>query len=188
MNKLIFILLLISGATFGQAYDSVAIKRENRFVGHFSGSDSVLQHRSIFFSKDGVIGVDTSSVMMYREYKPPIPIGTLDTLRVFMLVCDTTHRVRVYRELLSCKEVGCKDSTDQEHQYITHLKEVKEDLGMLSKEAVYSIVGYSVRERRRWSGQSGYADFWLHKEYLNADKKPLNQNIVVWQTKGGENE
>jgi hypothetical protein len=59
----------------------------------------------------------------------------------------------------------------------------------------FYLSGFSVREKRNTSegvndagGMMCYPDpcfhdYWQHLYYLDADKKRLNQNIIVWQSK-----
>lgn len=53
-----------------------------------------------------------------------------------------------------------------------------------------SIKGYSVRELHNTGeganpifGEELFDDYWQHIEYLDAQKKPLSKNIIVWQSK-----
>ena len=87
-----------------------------------------------------------------------------DTLRVLMLVCDTTKISR-------WKFVGAT---------------LKMDSSWVKNE-VYWIIGYEVKQyiQSRENTFDGGADnsYWEHFTYLDDKRKPLSPNIVVWLTK-----
>lgn len=113
------------------------------------------------------IGQDTlttlKSVGIYNgviQYEKPKPI--YDTIKVIMLVSDTCCR---WVDSISSIEVG------------------------RSSKSVHWQYGYGVRKITccGWSYDSkGFeyqSNIYTHIEYLDADKKPLPKNIVIWQVK-----
>jgi hypothetical protein len=100
-----------------------------------------------------------------------------DTVRVMMLVCDTTNKPT--------------------HHFVNYPENA---LRKLDAQLVYWIYGYSIREKHNTSegvidagfsiciDENGkevscYHDYWIHKLYLDDKKKILSFNIVVWQSK-----
>lgn len=97
--------------------------------------------------------------------------GIKDTVKVLMMVCDT----------------GTKEDFDS-MWIIFNPRKKSEEIGPFYKIVpyVYWIYGYEVIEYvaggwDAWDNQ--YDHHWEFRLYLDENKKPLNKNIVVWETK-----
>lgn len=109
----------------------------------------------------------------WQVFKVSKPDKAFDTIRVVMLVCDTTSSRWVDSAIRNGKRVQIGEWHKNYH----------------NKEA-YWQQGYSVREFKRyvtieinngWGG-SYEEPFYKHIEYLGEDKKPLF-NKIVWMAK-----
>lgn len=117
--------------------------------------------------------------------RPEIPPKN-DTVKVVLLVSDTTHHYNESIEVQTCKEVGCPDSV--KHGLLVgyvHYKIVKMEWGSIERPA-YLKIGYSVRKFHygdEWKNESSCfncPDYWQHLYYLGSDKKPLPKTVIVW--------
>lgn len=107
---------------------------------------------------------DGESVLSVR----PIP-DLYDTIPCFMLCSDTSFTL---------------DTLSKFPKVIT--------LRRYTYEEIFWLHGYEVREKHNESegvidpgfymGRV-YKDYYIHKEYIGYDKKPLSKNVVVWVAK-----
>lgn len=113
----------------------------------------------------------------------------IDTIKVVLLVSDTTHYISEYCVYQSCKEAGCKEVHSD---LVAHYKTIKKDEGNGGYGNCYWTYGYDVREIHSEAENSidWYFDhqrppeyFPVHLYYLNDKKKPVkNTGIIVWQS------
>lgn len=84
-----------------------------------------------------------------------------DTIQVWRLCTDTIPPYGIL---------------DGPHRWVSSMKlfEVREHTFDSDKCPMPSGGGF---KNATWAG------CWIHKEYLDSDKKPLSKNIIVWQTK-----
>ena len=88
-----------------------------------------------------------------------------DTVKVIMLVCDTSHWNWVDSGIVNNKFVELARSGNR-YNY-----------------SVQWQFGYEVRLKHIDFGMSGSVEYFTHIEYLGENKKTLSKNIVVWQSK-----
>lgn len=106
-----------------------------------------------------------------------------DTIRVVLLVSDTTHYVYDRQEWQSCEDVGCKGNHSEN---VAHFKTVKIDEGNGGTGRCYWVYGYSVRkfhygnEFVNSSSCINCPDYWEHIYYLDSNKK--RTKLIVWQS------
>lgn len=114
-----------------------------------------------------------------------------DTVKVVLLVADTSHYYSEYMQFQSCEDVKCKDTTQKHKMFISHYKNIKEDKGNSGYGQSYWVYGYSVREKHNTDeGQIdpyhsfGYVsrDYWVHTFYLDDKKQPIKPTLIVWQS------
>lgn len=108
-------------------------------------------------------------IVQYSDvYRP-----RFDTIKVIMLVSDTTHYYWESMEFQTCKEVGCPDSIKHRiNIFVSHYKTVKNEIGSIEKPS-YLKLGFEVRS-------VGYA---IDLKYLDSSKKPIKPEIIVWMSK-----
>lgn len=123
-------------------------------------------------------GWNSLSIGDSTYYSPdPVPV-VFDTVKVILMVSDTAIRY-----------------STSSHSYPYQTTPVKIDTtAIFTFDQVYWMQGYEVRE---WTcckdmpdGSSGFHTsqaifFWnyTHLYYIDADKKPLSGNIIVWMSK-----
>ena len=114
---------------------------------------------------------------------------SIDTVKVVLLVGDTSHRYSEYMQFQSCEDVGCKDTTQKHFNFVSHYKNVKEDKGNYGSGQTYWTYGYSVRLKECCvNGYSGNfaiyqpVPYYTHLEYLDDKKKPLKSTLIIWQS------
>lgn len=114
-----------------------------------------------------------------------------DTVKVVLLVADTSHYYDEYMEFQSCEDVNCKDTTQKHKMFISHYKNVKEDKGSIGYGQSYWVYGYSVREKHNTDEGKidpyhsfGYVsrDYWVHIFYLDDKKQPIKPTMIIWQS------
>ena len=88
--------------------------------------------------------------------------GQVDTIQCTMLVCDTMH-------------------------YTNYTPSVSQQNYFDKSGAAFWVIGYEVREKETdymMQGSDGEPYIrYKHLVYLDADKKPLSKNIIVWMCK-----
>ncbi len=151
MKKLILLLLV-----FNSAYGQGILKLPEGFNGTTKGGDTLPR---TLISGGGAIS--------YRPYPYGYienPSKTIDTVKVFMQVNDTTPQYHI-------------------NYYATDSGQVKDTVRITYNIVNYGMYGYKVIKfiPAGW----GYYDkeifpHWKFEKYLDADKKPL-KNIVVWK-------
>ncbi len=110
-----------------------------------------------------------------------IPIGSMDTVKVALLISDTAHQYKTYYKSVDCDTLCLKTSKDKSDCFI----EIKEDLGAKSRQVCFSEFGYIVYVRQKFIDSPGTVcascpNFWHFVCYLDSDKRPLNKNYIVW--------
>lgn len=113
----------------------------------------------------------------------------IDTVKVVLLVGDTSHRYSEYMQFQTCEDVSCKDTTQKHKNFVSHFKNVKEDKGNYGSGQTYWIYGYSVRRKEccingNTSNISYYQPipYYTHLLYLDDKKQPLKSTLIVWQS------
>lgn len=114
---------------------------------------------------------------------------SIDTIKVVLLVGDTSHRYSEYMQFQSCEDVKCKDTTERHKMFISHYKDIKEDKGNSGYGQSYWVYGYSVRRKDccingNTSNLSYYQPipYYTHLLYLDDKKQPLKSTVIVWQS------
>lgn len=99
--------------------------------------------------------------------------GSIDTVKVVLLVGDTSHRYKTY-----FKTKPCKDTTNK---LVLCGDEIKEDMGNSGYGQSYWVYGYEVR-RKECCINSYYSNFTYstHLGYLDDKKQPLKSTVIVW--------
>jgi hypothetical protein len=111
----------------------------------------------------------------------------IDTIKVVLLVSDTTHYISEYQVWQSCEQAGCK--TPHNSNLFSHFKTIKTDEGNGGYGNCYWTYGYSVREFHYGNEFVNEAscwncpDYWKHLYYLNDKKKSVkNTGLIIWQS------
>jgi hypothetical protein len=114
---------------------------------------------------------------------------SIDTVKVVLLVADTSHRYSEYMQFQSCEDVGCKDTTEKHKMFISHYKNIKEDESNYGSGQTYWTYGYSVRRKECCingnTGNLAYYQpipYYTHLLYLDDKKQPLKSTVIVWQS------
>lgn len=75
----------------------------------------------------------------------------------------------------------CTDTTAYGRSTLTF------EQGMHANGYSFQLSGFDVLEKRDHDKEpfvySGPSIYWAHSAYLDADRKPLSKNIIVWNTK-----
>lgn len=164
--KSILILLLIPCFCFGQQETLQSI-----YDSTFVIDSTVIKIRPIDMFP---IGKD-DSIFLQRWLSE----NTYDTVKTLLLVFDTsTHFVKVFKHV-----------SDTSDFWITGTDTII-DKRIAKSTDFYWQYGYEVREvfcctNGNHTNLSYYqaVPYYQHIEYLDADRKPLNRNIIVWQSK-----
>lgn len=114
---------------------------------------------------------------------------SIDTVKVILLVGDTSHRYSEYMQFQTCEDVSCKDTTRKHFNFVSHYKKVKEDKGNYGSGQTYWTYGYSVRRKECCingnTGNLAYYQpipYYTHLLYLDNKKQPLKSTVIVWQS------
>lgn len=168
-------LIIILPFMCAKAQDTTLVKYEAGYGGTVRTIDSI---------EAGSWRISTGSGAYWAKAEPKY-----DTIRVVMLVCDTTHYFRTWMEYKTCEEANCKDTASIHKLFVGHGVEMREDRGVPKEMPAYRIFGYSVREFAGYYNSNTTQNaiylatpFYQHIEYLGEDKKPLI-NKIVWMAK-----
>lgn len=97
-----------------------------------------------------------------------------DTVKVELLISDTSHWFETTYSFISHKEAGCKDSTKSDYHYLVGHVRVTERDGGRKNSLVHSVPGY-IRGVRNPFG----IDMYNWETYLDHNKKPFKKDIIV---------
>ena len=176
MKKLFIILLLVPAMCWGQNKDSIKLKWADaskahrdtmvitKFIRPTTGQPAIQIGYTL--KKDSlsdyiVHGSPTQLAQYWISGKP-----RYDTPKILMLVCDTSFIPNTTSIV-----------------YLSQINGFTDTIGYIPNRIPYTWwqFGYEVC----WMGGvvGGDGTFYCHKIYLDKDKQPLPQNIVVWMTK-----
>lgn len=123
--------------------------------------------QTLGYGLTGIINTDTTT--------------SIDTVKVVLLVGDTSHHFETYFETKPCK--------DTTNKFYLCGEEVKKDKGNYGYGQSYWVYGYSVRRKECCingnTGNLAYYQpipYYTHLLYLDDKKQPLKSTVIVWQS------
>lgn len=118
-------------------------------------------------------------ILLFALFKGCIAFGQTDTIPAILLMSDTSGHPFITTDYHTL-EKACDECLVAYKQNVSYIKD----------NATYWIKGYEVRRLRNFNDNAiTFDDYpqtptkYIHIDYLDEDKKPFPDYIIVWQSK-----